>query len=161
MARDFEDVNDIDSLPDPDLRALIVERLEEAGDLPVDSIQVYVVNGSVHLEGRVGTEGERQRIEHIITDVLGVQDVTTGVVVDAVMRTERAESAVDALAEDEEAEPQMGEGAHRTSDTAEHLLDTERDLHGTSDATEAVERGFSYTPPETPVQEGARSEEDR
>jgi hypothetical protein len=159
MARDYGDVHDIDSLPDDELRALLLERIGEGAGTALDGLSVHVVDGSVHLEGRVGTEGELRQIEHIVTDVLGVRDLTSGVVVDELARQQQPDSADDAAAAAAEAEPMLGEGGERTSDEAAHLEESARDLHGTRDPAEAVERGFSYTPPEAPLQEGGAEEE--
>jgi hypothetical protein len=162
MANDFEDVHGIDQLPDSDLRALIVERLGEFDDIDVERLTIHVNEGSVHLEGRVGTETELQRIEHVVTDVLGLQDVTNGIVVDDTIRARQSEAADDAAAQAAGAAPLLGEGGHRTSDTADHLLDDpESEQFGTSSMKEATERGTSYNPPTGPVQEGTWSEEDR
>jgi hypothetical protein len=46
------------------------------------------------------------------------------------------------------------------SDSADHLADDVRgELYGTSDMSEAIERGFSYNPPDGPIQEGSESRE--
>jgi hypothetical protein len=163
MARDYEDIDAIDSLPDDDLRELIAQRLSDGSDYDAERVEIRVEDGHVFLEGRVGTEQELQIIEQVVTNVRGDgEEVTNDIVVDALVRGERAEAADDAAVEDMQADPVLGEGAHRTSDTAAHLLDDEaHDLHGTRDPTEAIERGFSYNPPDGPVQEGSWSEEQR
>jgi len=162
MARDYEDVHGLDSLPDDDVRDLIAQRLGEADDIDSERIEVRVDAGHIYLEGRVGTEQELQVAEQLVTNIAGSESVTNELVVDALVREQRSEAADIAAAEDAAADPALGEGGHRTSDTAEHLLDdTERDLYGTRNPKEAIERGFSYNPPEGPVQEGSRSEEQR
>jgi hypothetical protein len=159
MARDYEDVHDIDSLPDDDVRALVVQKLTEGENYDADRVTVRVDAGHVYLEGRVGTEQELQVIEHMVSDLVGA-GVTNELVVDPLARGERSAAADDAAAEAAQASPPLGDGGQRTSDTAEHLLDGgDRELYGTSDATEAIERGFSYNPPTGPIQEGTRSDE--
>jgi hypothetical protein len=162
MARDYEDVHGIDSLPDEDVRELILQRIGEGADIDADLVEVRVDAGHIFLEGRVGTEHELQVIEQLVTNVAGGDMVTNELVVDGLVRGERSEAADIAAAEDASAEPTLGEGGHRTSDTAEHLLDdTERDLFGTRSTQDAIEQGHSYNPPDGPIQEGTWSEEDR
>ena len=116
--------------------------------------------GHIYLEGRVGTEQELQAIEHTVTNIAGGDSVTNELMVDALLRGEAAAAADVAAADADAAEPALGGGGHNTSDTAAHLLDdAEHDMYGTRDATEAIERGFSYNPPDGPIQEGSRSEE--
>ena len=59
MARDYEDFSSIDDLDDDELRQLVRDRLADHPDLDVDDISVTVDQGTVRLEGRVGTEAER------------------------------------------------------------------------------------------------------
>lgn len=160
MADDYEEVYDLEAMADDELRELIVQKLREDGDLDLDLIDVRVETGQVRLEGRVGTEQESRQAEQIVTDVLGITNATNELVVDELMRGERSEAADVAAMEDLRAEPALGEGGHRTADTAEHLLaDTEHEQFGTSDPKEAIERGFSYNPPTRPLQDGSHSEE--
>lgn len=161
MARDYEDMNDIESLTDDALRALVKQQLDENQDVDVDRVDLTVSEGRVILAGRVGTESEFQIIEHMLADVIGVRTVENGLVVDELVRAEQPEAA------DEANEMVYGGGgsahggADRTEDSAEHLLnDTAADQRGTDDVGEAVERGQSYNPPDSPVQEGTWSKED-
>lgn len=160
MAKDFENVYDLEDMDDRELHDLVVQKLSESGDLDVDRIEVRVEDGRVLLEGRVGTEQELQQIEQVVTDVLGIVDTTNDIVVDELVRGERSGAADVAAVEDARAEPALGDGGQRTSDTADHLMaDTESDQFGTGDPGAATERGFSYNPPTGPTQEGSRSRE--
>ena len=75
MARDFEDIRDLDDLNDDEMRQLVRERIAEHTGLDPDDITVRVEAGQVVLEGRVGTDGERRIAEHVVTDVVGIVDV--------------------------------------------------------------------------------------
>jgi hypothetical protein len=161
MARSYENIDDIDSMPDDDVRALIVQRLGESDAWDGSRVEVRVDAGHIYLEGRVGTEQELLAIEQVVTTIAGGEAVTSEIVVDSLARGERAAAADRAAVEADAADPALGEGGHRTSDTAEHLLeDAEHDMYGTRNAQEAIERGFSYNPPDGPTQEGTRSAED-
>jgi hypothetical protein len=153
MAQDYEDFYDIESMTDEEVQAVVREQLAERPDIDADGIDIGVADGKVSLSGRVGTEAELQIIEHILTDVLGVP-VNNELMVDELLRQEQNEAADTANARLYAAGSARG-GADRTEDTAEHLLnDTAAEQYGTEDMGEAIERGHSYNPPDTPVQEG-------
>ena len=90
MARDYEDIHDLDSLDDEELRGLVRERLADNGGVDVDNVTVRVRDGVVHLLGRVGTEEEVRVADHVLTDVLGLQRFENELVVDALRRSEAA-----------------------------------------------------------------------
>lgn len=160
MAADYEDFHDIESMTDAALESLIREQFNEHPDLDGSRVDIAVADGTVRLEGRVGTEGELQILEHIVTDVLGIERITNELVVDELMRGEQAEAADVANARVYAADGGARGGADRTEDTAEHLLeDTQAEQYGTSDMGEAIERGQTYNPPDAPVQEGNWSRE--
>jgi hypothetical protein len=159
MAEDYEDFYDIESLTDEELGALVRETLDEHPDLDADGLDLGVSSGQVRIAGRVGTEGEAQIIEHVLTDVLGIPNVINELVVDELVRATQPDAADEANARVYGGGAATG-GADRTEDSAEHLLDdTAADQYGTSDVGEAVERGQSYNPPDTPVQEGTWNRE--
>ena len=160
MADDFEEVFDLDHMDDEDLRDLVYQELREYPEIDPDRVEVLAVNGHVQLSGRVGTEQELQQIEHVVTDVIGVVSVQNDLVIDELVRGERAEAADEALAQDLEADPAMGSGALRTEDSARHLLgDRKSEMYGTRDVQQAIQDGLSYEPPDSPVQEGTWSRE--
>ncbi len=159
MPGDYEDVDDIETMDDEELRDRILEEFEDYGDLDPDLVEVRVERGRVTLSGRVGTERELQQFEHVVTDVLGVRDVSNEIVVDELVRESYSEAADEAAAEQASSGPRSG-GADRTSDTADHLLtDTAAEQFGTDDVREAIERGYAYEPPREPIQEGSESNE--
>ena len=154
MPKDFENTINTDQLDDDDIRDLVRQRLDEADDFEVDNVEVAVRDGQVLVEGRVGTDEERQHVEQVLTS-LGVQDYENNVVVDEVVRAEHSEAADVASLEDAAIDDEMGERGRATSDTAEHLLaDTAGEQFGTHDMQKAIEQGQSYTPPDGPMQEG-------
>jgi hypothetical protein len=161
MARDFEDSINLDQLEDGDVGALVRERLGESDRFDVDTVDVHVTAGRIRIEGRVGTEGERQHVEQVL-DALGARDYENNVVVDPTTRAERPEAADLARLEDVAAVDPLGGSDHRTSDTADHLHgDGRTEAEGTRDVQEAIEEGRSYNPPEGPFQEGVGEGEQR
>ena len=160
MAHEYGDVPDVAGLDDSELHSLIVERMRDTGDVDPDDIEVRVAKGGVTLEGRVGTEAELQRIEHMVTDELGIAEVTNNLVVDELRRSEQNEAADIAAATNRSTSGGTTGAADRTEDSAEHLLDdTAAENYGTRNASEAAERGYTYEPPTEPPQEGTWSRE--
>jgi hypothetical protein len=158
MADDYEDFYDIESMTDEEIGALVRDQLREHPDLDASGLDLSVSDGRVTLAGRIGTEAELQVLEHVLTDVIGVE-VRNDLVVDELVRQEQPEGADAANARVYGRGSARG-GADRTEDSAEHLLnDTAADQYGTNDMGEAIERGHSYNPPETPVQEGTWNRE--
>jgi hypothetical protein len=154
MARDYEDAVNLDQMTDGDVRALVRQRLDEADEFDADAVDIEVRDGRIRVEGRVGTEGERQHVDQVLTE-LGAQSYDNQVVVDRLARAERDEAADIARLEDAATTSGLGESAKATSDTAEHLRpDDAGDMYGTRDVQKAVEEGKSYTPPDGPLQEG-------
>lgn len=159
MANDFENTINLDQMDDDDIGELIRQHLDEDDDFDVDAVEVEVSDGRVTVEGRVGTEGERQHVEQVLT-ALGAEDYENNVVVDETTRAERAEGADEALAEDANAQAALGESGQTTSDTAQHLQpDDEGELYGTGDPQKAIQDGKAYTPPAGPTQEGMQGGE--
>src|SRR5690349_1167239 len=117
MARDFEDIRDLDDLSDEELTGLVREHLREQNALDPDDITVRVDGGFVVLEGRVGTDGERRIAEHVVTDVIGIVDVRNELLVDATRRAESPVAIDDHLAnEDAQEGLLLGERPPQTSD---------------------------------------------
>jgi hypothetical protein len=159
MAGDYEDFHDLDNLTDEELTQLVREEREDYPDVDPAGLEIRVSGGRVTLGGRVGTEAEYQVIEQVLTDVIGIADVTNELVVDPLTRSEQSEAADEANAQVYGTPRGQRGGANRTEDSAAHLLDdTAAEQYGTSDPSEAVERGYSYNPPTRPVQEGHNRE---
>jgi hypothetical protein len=156
MARDYEDMDNLDQLDDREIRDLVRERLAAHNGLDIDDIVVQVENGAISLSGRVGTEGERRIADHILTDVLGVQEFANDIVVDPIRRAESPMDMDDHLVEeDRQAGLLLGDRAVPLNDEAEHLADApESELAGTTDVQSAIEGATGWNPPESPTQEG-------
>ena len=161
MAHDYDDLYDITNLDDGELKDLVLQQLREYPDIDVDLVEVSVDRGNVRLAGRVGTEQEVQTVEHVVTDLIGLERVRNELVIFDAVRGERSEAADDAAIEEMEADPQLASGGDTTSDTAQHLVeDLEAEQFGTHDPQEAAERGTTYEPPDRAIQQGSYSIED-
>jgi hypothetical protein len=156
MARDFEDINDLENLSDRELRDLVREHLEASTALDIDDITVRVEDGMVVLEGRVGDAGEDQVAEHVLTDILGIQNFRNDLVVDQVRRAESPEAIDDHLADEDLHEGLLlGDRPVSLTDESEHLADSpEMEQEGTADVSKAIESAQPWIPPESPTPEG-------
>ena len=137
MARDYEDFSSIDDL---------------------DDISVVVDQGTVRLEGRVGTEAELRMADHVLTDVVGVVDYDNSLVVDATRRVETPLAIDDHLeAERQSAGSLFGEMPEQDEPTVVEARGDEnldQRMFGTTNYQDAVAHGVPYEPPESPTQEG-------
>lgn len=160
MTRDYEDFSSIDDLDDDELRQLVRDRLAEHPDIDADDITVEVSDGTVRLEGRIGTEGELRIAEHVVTDLVGAESVENGLVVDANRRVDTPMDVEDHLnAERATAGTLFGEMPEQESpevyqSRGDENLD-ER-MYGTTNYQDAVSHGTTYIPPESPTPEGMR-----
>ncbi|MEO8619860.1 MAG: BON domain-containing protein [bacterium] len=157
MAHDFEDLHNIDELDDSELRDLVREQLKEHAGLDIDEITVHAHDGQVTLSGRVGSDGERRIAEHVLTDVLGIQDFSNDLVVDALARASNPEAADDSAEEEGERRGDFSDVEVSMTDESAHLADgADEDLSGTSDYQKVMEDGMTYNPPSGPTPEGMR-----
>ena len=155
MAHDFEDLHNIEELDDTELRDLVREQLSEHAGLDIDEITVRAHDGQVTLSGRVGTDGERRIAEHVLTDVLGIQDFANDLVVDQLARATNSEAADESVESDGERSGVFGDVEISMTDESAHLADSaDDDLAGTSDYQKVMEDGMSYNPPSSPTAEG-------
>ncbi len=156
MARDFEDIHDIDNLSDRELRDLVLEHLEASTALDINDITVRVESGVVVLEGRVGDAGERRVAEHVLTDILGIQDFQNDIVVDPVRRAESPEAIDEHLADEDLHEGLLlGDRPISLTDESQHLADSPQDeQEGTAEVLKAIENANPWIPPESPTPEG-------
>ncbi len=160
MPTDYEDIYDIEDLDDDELKQLILGKVRDEAGLDAAYIEVDVTDGEVHLGGRVGTEDEAQLLEEIVEDELGIGAFQNEVVVDESVRAESPQAADESAAQAFEAEGELGGESTRTEPSAEHLApDTAHEQRGTHDMKKAIERGESYSPPDSPPQVGSRSRE--
>jgi len=158
MARDYEDIHDIDDLSDEELTGLVREHLAAHNMIDPDDIFVRSVEGVVHLEGRVGTESELRVAERVVTDVLGIVDVENEIVVDPIRRAVSPEDIDDHLvSQDATGGLLLGDGPEQQMDEV-HLArgdeDVDERLYGTTDVQDAIAHGTSYIPPTSPTPEG-------
>jgi len=156
MARDFEDIHDIDDLNDDELRGLVREHLAAHNGLDIDDITVQAQNGSVILAGRVGTDGERLIAEHIVTDLVGAQNCRNDIFVDPSRRALSPEAIDEHLVDDDRNEGLLlGDRPVPLSPEAEHLEENlNAELYGTTDIQTSIENGIGWIPPENITQEG-------
>jgi hypothetical protein len=156
MASDFENMDDLDDLDDRELRDVIRSHLRAHNGLDADYITVNVENGAVVLEGRVGTDSERRVAEHVLTDVLGLTDVTNDLVVQAIHRAESPLDIEEHLVDEERTEGLLlGDRAVPLSTESELVAeDLDARLYGTTDVGKAIADGTPWIPPESPTQEG-------
>lgn len=158
MARDFEDIHDVDDLSDDELRDLVREHLAAHQGIDVDDLTVNVQDGRVILDGRVGTDEERRVAEHVVTDVLGLENVENNLLIGAARRAESPEAADEATATEEAQEGLLlGDRPLPLSPEAEHLGDDDEldhELFGTTDVQHAIADGTPWIPPESPTPEG-------
>jgi hypothetical protein len=156
MARDFEDIHDIENLSDRELRDLVREHLSASTALDLDDITVRVENGHVTLEGRVGDAGEDQVADHVLSDVLGISDFENNLVVDPSRRAESPQAIDDHLADEDAHEGLLlGDRAVSLSDESAHLADSPEDNpDGTTNVSKSIESADPWIPPESPTPEG-------
>ena len=156
MAHDFEDMHNIEGLDDTELRDLVREQLREHAGLDIDEIMVHAREGKVTLSGRVGNEGERRIAEHVLTDVLGVEDFDNDLVVDSLARGGNPEAADESNEEENERSGGLrGDIEVSMTDESAHLADgADEDTAGTSDYQRVMEDGKTWNPPNSPTAEG-------
>ena len=156
MARDFENLNDLEDLNDGELRDLVRAHLRDHSGIDPDDIAVRVQDGEVVIEGRVGTDGERRIAEHVLTDVVGLASVRNNLVVDPIRRAESPMDMEEHLAEEDRTEGLLlGDRPVALSPEAEHLEeDLDAQLSGTTDVGKSITDGTAWIPPESPTQEG-------
>jgi len=158
MAQDFENVFDLDDLSDEELRTLVREQLDQDDALDVDGILVHAKDGYVTLSGRVGTEGERQIADHVLSDVIGLENFANDLIVDPVRRDEEPEAADEAVARASARgeDPLLGDSdLSDTDDEAQRATDNDdASLFGTRNIESVMENGVPWIPPDEPTPEG-------
>lgn len=128
----------IDGLSNKELKELIVENLKEVGIDP-DPIQIKIRKSSqVILRGTVDSSGEKALIMQTIKDVMGIDNISDGLIV------------LEGLDED----ISENDTARGDEDT---LFDEDNERIGTKDVFRSVEDGLPYIPPTTlPFKESPR-----
>jgi hypothetical protein len=161
MARDFEDIHDLDDLSDDELRDVVREHLAADSALDLDDLTVRVESGRVILEGRVGTDEERRIAEHVVTDVLGLEEYQNDIFVDPVRRAVSPDAADEHLVDEGIREGRLlGDRPVPLDPEAEHTMeDIDGMLYGTTDVGHAIQEGTAWIPPEAPTPEGFPGEQ--
>jgi hypothetical protein len=156
MARDYENLDDIEDLSDDELRGVVREHLAAHNGLDIDDITVSVKDGEVTLAGRVGTDGERLVAEHIVTDVIGVHSIRNDIFVDPTRRAVSPEAIDEHLVDEDRREGLLlGDRTGPNSDEVEEAVESlDAELYGTTDVHTAIADGTAWIPPESPTQEG-------
>ena len=156
MARDFEDIHDLDDLSDDELRGLVREHLQANNALDIDDLTVFVEDGLVILGGRVGTDGERQIAEHVVSDVVGAQKYRNEIFVDPIRRATSPEAIDEHLADEDRRDGLLlGDRAVPISpEDEDRVEDLDAQLFGTTDVHQAISDGTPWIPPESPTPEG-------
>jgi hypothetical protein len=160
MARDFENLHDINEMTDDELRGLVRERLAAHNGLDIDDLTIQVKNGEIILGGRVGTDGERLIAEHIVTDVIGAQEYRNDIFVDPTRRADSPEAIDEHLVDEDRREGLLlGDRPEPMSpEAAAEAEDLGAQLYGTTDVGSAIADGTAWIPPESPTQEGFLNE---
>jgi hypothetical protein len=160
MARDFEDIHDLDDLSDDELRGLVREHLQANNAIDIDDITVHVDDGVIVLGGRVGTDGEKLIAEHVVTDVLGAEDVRNEIFVDPMRRAESPQAVDEHLVDEDQHEGLLlGDRPMPINPEAESVQDdVDHELYGTTDVGHAISDGTAWIPPESPTPEGFLNE---
>jgi hypothetical protein len=156
VEKDYEDLRETDLLSDNELRALVRDELETQLAFDSDDVDVAVRSGVVRLSGRVGTEEELRIAERVVTDVVGLEKLSSELVVDPIRRAESPEPIDEHLVdEDLHAGLLLGDRPGQDDPEAAHLRENLRaELFGTTDVQEAIEGAIPWNPPDSPTPEG-------
>lgn len=166
MADDFDNTDEIENLTDDELRQLVHNKLREQPLLAGDELSVYARDGEVTVSGTVGTEEELRILDHVLTDSIGLTDVTNNVVIDQLHRAMSPEAVDEHLAdEDEHSGLMLADKSLPFTAESEHLADVAEedsfeDQGGTHEMMKAIEEGEPWIPPDGPTPEGVSGQED-
>ena len=161
MAQDFDELFfDFENMTDDEIYDVVMQQLNEYPNVDPGWMEVSVKDGFVTVGGRVGTDSEKQVVEKIIVETLGISDFSNELVVDELVRSDVPEAADEAAAYEAEFDDHLSGGVPNQSDTAAHLVeDLEAQMFGTRDMQNAIEEGAAYEPPDRPIADGYGSEE--
>jgi hypothetical protein len=162
VERDYEDMSGTDNLSDNELRALVRDNFEQQLAFDPDDVEVSVRSGVVSLSGRVGTEEELRIIERVVTDLVGLGNLRSGIVVDPIRRAESPEAIDEHLADEELHEGLLlGDTPSSQDPEAQHLRENIRaELFGTTDVQQSISGAIPWNPPDGPTPEGTTGSED-
>lgn len=160
MADDFDNTDEIANLSDDELKQYVYGELRSQNSFDVEDITISVNNGAVTLTGRVGTEAELRIVDHVMTDVVGLTDMTNNLVIDELRRAQSPEAIDEHIASQEENGGLFGDESRPYTAESEHLADESLDDSlGTHDVTEAIENAEPWIPPEGPTPEGVAGQD--
>jgi hypothetical protein len=156
VEKDYEDIRETDLLTDNELRALVRDELEMQLAFDPNDVDVSVSAGVIHLSGRVGTEEELRIVERVVTDIIGLENYVSELVVDPIRRAESPEAIDEHLVDEELHEGLLlGDRSGQDDPEAAHLHENLRaELFGTTDVQEAIEGAIPWNPPDGPTPEG-------
>jgi BON domain-containing protein len=156
VEKDYEDIRETDHLIDNELRALVRDQLDTQLAFDPDDVGVSVSSGVVRLSGRVGTEEELRIVERVVTDLVGLNNLKSELVVDPIRRAESPEAIDEHLVDEEMHEGLLlGDAPRPEAPEAEHLRENIRaELFGTTDVQEAIGGAIPWNPPDGPTPEG-------
>jgi len=162
VEKDYEDIRDIEHLTDNELRALVRDEFDAQLAFDPDDVDVSVSSGVVRLSGRVGTGEELRIVEHVVTDLVGIERMKNELVVDPIRRAESPEAIDEHLVDEEMHEGLLlGDRPRPEDPEAEHLHENIRaELFGTTDVQQAIEGAIPWNPPHGPTPEGVEGSED-
>ncbi|HEY3114994.1 MAG TPA: BON domain-containing protein [Gemmatimonadaceae bacterium] len=162
MEKDYEDIRGTDDLSDNELRALVRDHFERQLAFDPDDVQISVRSGVVNLSGRVGTAEELRIIERVVTDLVGIKNLQSGLVVDPIRRAESPEPIDEHVVDEQLHEGLLlGDQPRPDDPEAEHLRENLRaELFGTTDVHQSIEGAIPWNPPDGPTPEGATGSED-
>src|SRR5688572_15823789 len=100
MADDYDNTEDIGNMTDDELKGYVLAQLASQKTIDATDVTVRVSGGAICLDGRVGTEEELRIIDHVVTDLTGLQDIDNQIVVDELRRAESPEPMDEHLADE-------------------------------------------------------------
>jgi hypothetical protein len=156
VEKDYENTREVDLLTDNELRALVRDELEMQLAIDPNDVDVSVTSGVVRLSGRVGTEEELRIAERVVSDIVGIEYVTSELVVDPIRRAESPEPIDEHLVDEELHEGLLlGDRPGQDDPEAAHLReDLRAELFGTTDVQESIGGAIPWNPPDGPTPEG-------
>ncbi len=156
MARDYEDIFDLEDLDEGELKRLVRQVLRDYPSIDPDDITIHVQGDKVILAGRVGTAEEKRIAERIVGDRIGITNVESQLTVDQLRRSLNPEAADESVAFEESTEMTVSDQTltHRSDTDRAMAIDPEAEYTGTTDRQQAIEDGVPWIPPESPTPEG-------
>jgi DnaK suppressor protein len=122
---------DLALLSDAELEGLIREQLREDGRIDMEELRVVCRRGVAYLDGSLPSEAERRVLLHLVTDVIGVEEVVDRVRVSEILW---------------EREDRSRREAPEARLPGVEPVDTE-------DVVESTEEGIDFVPPTAPIPE--------